>query len=184
MQDPGLSLLGSWQNYYIILGTAAATLTGLMFLVISLMAGARVRSSTVYVAIDAFNTPTIVHFCAVLVVALIVSAPWQSILDVSLVLGLANLGGVVYIVTSVPQMRRMEGYQPSRYDWIWYFSVPLALYVIIGIAAVLLLSHPVGALYAISTGALLILFTGLHNAWDLVIFLAVERSHPDDEHRG
>ena len=33
-----LAPLAAWQNYYVIVGTAAATLTGLMFMVITLMA--------------------------------------------------------------------------------------------------------------------------------------------------
>jgi hypothetical protein len=31
IQEAGVSFLASWQTYFVIIGTAAATLTGLMF---------------------------------------------------------------------------------------------------------------------------------------------------------
>src|SRR2546428_14082642 len=45
MQEAALSPLATWQNFYVIIGSAAATLTGLMFVVITLIAGRRVRVS-------------------------------------------------------------------------------------------------------------------------------------------
>src|SRR6266436_5622658 len=46
MQEAVLSPLATWQNFYVIIGTAAATLTGLMFVVVTLFAGVRVRVSS------------------------------------------------------------------------------------------------------------------------------------------
>ena len=37
--------LDTWQNFYVIVGTAAATLTGLMFVVITLIAQIQISSS-------------------------------------------------------------------------------------------------------------------------------------------
>src|SRR5438445_2505873 len=76
MQEAGVSFLSTWQNFYVIIGSAAATLTGLMFVVITLIAGVRVRVSSASGGIAAFSTPTVVHFCATLLVAAILSAPW------------------------------------------------------------------------------------------------------------
>ncbi|MGE5224115.1 MAG: hypothetical protein ACM3PY_16870, partial [Omnitrophica WOR_2 bacterium] len=73
MQGAGLPYLTNWQNFYIIIGSAAATLTGLMFVVVTLMASIETHVSTLNAGISAFNTPTIVHFCAVLLIAGILS---------------------------------------------------------------------------------------------------------------
>jgi hypothetical protein len=78
-------------------------------------------------------------------------------------------------------MRRMSDYQPKMNDWLWYFSLPLIWYIALFVAAILLPRYPAPALFAIGAAAVLLLFTGLHNAWDLVIYLAVERSHPEGE---
>src|SRR6266702_4714225 len=91
-----VSPLTSWQSFYVIIGSSAAALTGLMFVVVTLIAGVRVRSSSGTIA--AFGTPTVVHFCLALLVAAILSAPWQVLWIAGLLLGLCGLGGVAYIV--------------------------------------------------------------------------------------
>jgi hypothetical protein len=59
--------LSHWENFYVIVGSSAAALTGLQFVVIALVVDVRRRSSSR--EIDAFATPTIVHFCAVLLIS-------------------------------------------------------------------------------------------------------------------
>ncbi len=95
MQEAGVSVLPTWQNFYVIIGSAAATLTGLMFVVSTLIAGVRVRVSSTRTSggIAAFSTPNVVHFCAALLVAAILSAPWQALWNAGLLLGLSGLGG-------------------------------------------------------------------------------------------
>jgi hypothetical protein len=96
--------LSDWQNYYMLMGTAAATMTGLMFVVITLIAGIDAHLSTLNAAVSAYNTPTVVHFGTVLPLAGLVSAPWQTFSSLSLLLGLLGLGMVLY---SIIVMRRM-----------------------------------------------------------------------------
>ena len=176
MQEAGVSALGAWQNFYVVIGSAAATLTGLMFVVVTLLAGTRLRVSSAYLGVAVFNTPTVAHFCLVLLAALLISAPWQALWLVSLALGLLGLGGGIYILSTIPQMRRFEDYHPKRFDWVWYITVPLIAYAVLAVAAVMLPVNPGLVLYAIGTATVLLLFTAIHNAWDLVIYLAVERS--------
>jgi hypothetical protein len=90
MQEAMLSPLATWQNCYVIIGSAAATLTGLLFVVITLLARVRVRVSSSSDGIAAFSTPNIVHFCAALLVAAILSAPWQALWNAALLLGLSG----------------------------------------------------------------------------------------------
>ena len=69
--------LDTWQNFYVIVGTAAATLTGLMFLVITLIAQIQISSPRSHVTV--FTTSNVFHFGAVLLAAGILSAPWQAL---------------------------------------------------------------------------------------------------------
>jgi hypothetical protein len=73
--------LGPWQNFYVIVGTAAATLTGLMFVVITLIAQiqARIQIPSSRSHITVFSTSNVVHFGAVLLAAGILSAPWPAL---------------------------------------------------------------------------------------------------------
>src|SRR5205085_9149990 len=69
VQEAAVSLLTTWQNFYVIIGSSAAALTGLMFVVITLIAGTRQQRSSE--SVGAFGTPTVVHFGAALLVAAI-----------------------------------------------------------------------------------------------------------------
>src|SRR6266567_8417126 len=95
MQVATVSPLPTWQNFYVIIGSAAASLTGLTFVVITLIAGAQQRRSSAGVAV--FTTPTVFHFGVTLLVAAILSAPWQVLWNAGLLLGLAGLGGATYV---------------------------------------------------------------------------------------
>lgn len=179
----GLPLLSSWQNFAMILGTAAATLTGLMFVSITLISGYERHEAVLNAGISAFNSPTIVHFCAVLLTAILLSFPWPAFSTLGVVLGLLDIGVMVYLGLVMDQMRHMPGYHTPLHDWLWYLVFPGIAYIILFVAAVLLLSNPVVALYIISAVMIILLFIGIRNAWDLVTFLAVQRSHPQNNNQ-
>ncbi len=180
MQESGLLFLTNWQNFYMIIGTAAATLTGLMFIVITLIAGIDVHVPTTNAGVSAFNTPTVVHFCSVLLLAVILSAPWQAFVSIRLVLGLLGLGEVIYLITVIRRMRGIPGYQTPLRDWLWYGAIPLSAYILLFVAAAVLPSNPAPALNIIGLAMIVLLFTGIRNAWDLLTYLAIDRAHPEE----
>ena len=180
MQEAVLSPLATWQYFYTIIGSAAATLTGLMFVVITLIAGARVRVSSPSGALGAYNTPNVMHFSAVLLVAAILSAPWQALWNASLLLGLSGLWGVGYVIIVLRRVRRQTDYQPVLEDWLWHTVFPLISYTALFVAALVLLGNPAPALFVIAAAAVLLLFIGIHNAWDNVTYAALELTRPQD----
>jgi len=174
-----VSPLTTWQNFYVIIGSAAAALTGLMFVVITLIAGVRQRRSSE--SVGAFGTPTVVHFCLALLVAAILSAPWQALWNAGLLLGLCGLGGVTYVVIVVWRVRRQTDYQPVLEDWLWHTVLPLVSYTALLVAAIVLPGNPAPALFVTGAVTVLLLFTGIHNAWDNVIYIAVDLSRPENK---
>src|SRR5438874_7697949 len=98
MSEALLAPLAAWQTYYVIIGTAAATLTGLMFVVITLMAQLRVRPSSSWSHMRVFNTSNVVHFGAALLIAALLSAPWPVLWTAALVLGRLGIAGVWCVV--------------------------------------------------------------------------------------
>jgi hypothetical protein len=174
------SMLNEWESFYVIIGSSAAALTGLQFVVIALVADARKRSTTS--EIDAFGTPTIVHFCAVLFVSAIISAPWPGMTGADLALGACGLAGVGYVVVVVRRATRQTSYRLVFEDWLWHSVLPFVAYAGLLVAAVTFARRPADSLFAIGAAALLLLFVGIHNAWDSVTYVAVERLHaPHDE---
>src|SRR6185503_2896862 len=138
VQGSELPFLSQWQNFYMIMGTAAATLTGLMFVVTTLIASIDAHLSTLNAAVSAFNTPTVVHFGTVLLLAGILSAPWQTFSSLGLLLGLLGLGMVFYSIIVLWRMRRVPHYQSTLEDWLWYMALPLLAHVFLTVAAFVL----------------------------------------------
>jgi hypothetical protein len=179
MEEAVRSPLIAWETFYVIIGSSAAALTGLQFVVIALVAESKVRSTTR--EIDAFGTPTIIHFCAVLLVSAILSAPWHGLRNVAIALGACGLAGVVYGVIVVRRARRQTGYHPVFEDWLWHGVLPLIAYALLVLSALMLRSHPQRVLFLIGATALLLLFIGIHNAWDTVTYIALKRLQPPTE---
>jgi hypothetical protein len=78
-------------------------------------------------------------------------------------------------------MRRQTDYQPVLEDWLWHTVFPLISYTTLVVAALLLPSNPAPALFVVGAATLLLLFIGIHNAWDNVTYLALERTLPENK---
>ena len=181
MLEAALLPFATWQNFYVIVGTAAATLTGLMFVVITLIVQLRVQVPSPSSGIAVFNTPNVFHFGAALLVAAILSAPWQALWYAGLLLGLLGLVGVTYILIVLWLARhRLGEYQLVLSDCLWYTVLPLVSYTALVVAALVLPSQPALALFVIAAATMLLLFIGIHNAWDVVTYTAFQRSGPQD----
>jgi hypothetical protein len=168
-----MTSLAGWENFYIIIGSSAAALMGLMFVVITLTAETRGASDSGGMA--AFATPTVLHFCAVLLVAAILTTPGHTIASLSFSLGVCALGGIAYSTRIIVRMRRQKAFTPESSDWVWYILLPLVGYVcLLGSAAVVWVgAEP--ALYSAAAGALLLLYVGIHSAWDAAMWMAVHK---------
>src|SRR5437660_9378355 len=173
MTPPAHALLDGWESFYVIIGSSAAALTGLQFVVIALVAEAHLANSSR--EIDAFGTPTIVHFCAILLLSAILSAPWRSVSSVAIAIGICGIAGVVYGAIVVRRAMRTTDYTPVLEDWIWHAVLPLSSYAALAAAALTLTRRPEASLFVIGAAALLLLFIGIHNAWDTVTYIALER---------
>ena len=161
----------TWENFYIIVGSSAGALTGLQFVVMALIADTRTGTGTGEV--DAFGTPTIVHFCAVLLVSAILSAPWPDLWEAATAVGVIGVLGTAYTLIVMRRAGRTRNYKPELEDWIWHAALPLIAYLTLSIGAATLSLREVPALFAIGTFALLLIFTGIHNAWDSVTYIAL-----------
>lgn len=171
MSNTASSVLTPWSNFYIMTGSAAATLTGLMFVVITLVM--RQERSRTEDGLATFTTPTVLHFCGALLVSATLVAPWRSLVPPATLLALAGLYGVVHVLRVVRRARRLSTYSPDLEDWISYTILPFFSYGAICAGAIALPVIPVQALFALAGGALLLIFIGIRNAWDIVTFIVI-----------
>jgi hypothetical protein len=181
-----VTVLTNWENFYVIVGSSAGALTGLMFVVITLISGESERQRRNPEGdLAAYGTPNVFHFCAVLVLSALLSAPWESLTLVGALLVLSGLIGVIYAGIILRRMirraRLQGGYTPVVEDWLWFGAFPLSAYVALAVVAILFASHPAPAMFVIGGAMVLLLLVGIHNAWDTVTFLAVSRNASSDK---
>jgi hypothetical protein len=179
-----MTALSGWENFYVVVGSAAGALIGLQFVVMTLVAQRPPIRATE--AVDAFGTPTIVHFAAVLFLSAVVSVPWHEIGSASAVWGLAGFSGIVYEVVVSRRMRLQTTYQPVIEDWLFHFLLPLAAYAMLAGSAFVAQFHARPALFILGAATLLLLFVGIHNAWDAVtyhVFVKEGEQREAEQHR-
>jgi hypothetical protein len=170
VQQAALSPLAAWENFYVIIGSSAGALTGLMFVVITLGAEARAQRSDV----STFGTPTVVHFCTALLVSAVACAPWPAPSYAGLAFALVGLAGLAYVGIVIRRARRTTGYRPVAEDWLWHAALPLVAYVVLAGAGVRLPVTPTHGAFGVGSAALLLLFIAIHNAWDAITYTAFE----------
>ncbi|MBA3913643.1 MAG: hypothetical protein H0X25_07260 [Acidobacteriales bacterium] len=164
-----MTALSGWQNFYVIVGSSAGALIGLQFVVITLVAELPVKNDLEQAG-SAFATPTIVHFGAVLLLAAVISAPWHGTAAPAMIWGVVGLAGVGYELITVRRMRMQKAYSPEWEDWLFHVVLPFAAYAILAGAAYAVRFHPPRALFGVAAATLLLLFSGIHNAWDAVTY--------------
>jgi hypothetical protein len=164
-------MLSEWNSFYVMIGSSAAALTGLMFVVITLVSDDKRRAS--HDGVATFTTPTVVHFSCALFIAALMSAPFHSLVPVAIVLGLVGLGCGAYVGRVAIKTAQLELYRPDLEDWTFNVALPMLAYVLLIGGAIAMQLTPTTALYAPAAAVALIIFVGIHNAWDVVTFLAM-----------
>jgi hypothetical protein len=175
--DTASSFLTPWSSFYIMTGSSAAALTGLMFIVITLVMNVeRARRSPD--GISTFSTPTVAHFGTALLASAILTAPWHSLFQPAILLGLIGLSGVVYVLRVTHRTKKLTSYSADVEDWIFYSCLPLIAYFVILVGAIVLRAFPANALFGLAAGVTLLLFVGIRNAWDIVTYIATGLGEP------
>jgi hypothetical protein len=167
--------LAGWDNFYVIVGSSAGGLTGLTFVVIALIRDARrVR----LLGLRTFVTPTIVHFGGVLALAAYMSMPHQQLLSLSAGLIVGGTAGVIYGAFTGRNMYRQKGteYVPVREDWAWNVVLPSVAYAALIVLGFLIWRRTELALFGVAALALLLLFIGIRNAWDIAVWMTTHHS--------
>jgi len=164
-----MTAFAAWGNFYVIVGSSAGALIGLQFVVMTLISNRPVAAGQAQAG-AAFATPTIVHFGTVLLLAAILSAPWQGTTTAAVLWGLLGLSGLVYETIVTRRMRAQNIYIPVFEDWLFHVLLPLAAYATLTISAYTARTHLRKALFGVGGAALLLLYVGIHNAWDAVTY--------------
>jgi hypothetical protein len=163
-------MFAHWDSYYLLIGTAAGALIGLLFVVATLNAGREV--STVTHGTKTYLTPTVFHFAMVVTVSALATAPELPAFFVGLALGACAFAGLLYAswVCVRLSQNKLEGQHWSDF---WYFgAAPVATYLALGATAAAVWIAPATVPYGTAFLLLLLMLLSIRNAWDLVTWLA------------
>ena len=183
MADPSLShalALADWQAFYTLVGSSAGALTGLTFVVITISAerGEDTGSaSTRLTGLRVFITPTAVHFGATLWLSALLCVPGQTAFSLAVLLAATGVAGLIYCATLITRMLGFSSgaYKPFSSDWVWNVVLPVLAYLALAATGFALPYQVTPCLYVVSAAVLLLLFIGIHNAWDVVVWMTTER---------
>ncbi len=168
-------MFNGWENFYLLIGTASATLIGLLFVVATLTSG--LDRSRIMRGVGLYLTPTVFHFAVILTISALAMARHPAAWLISAVLGATALAGLAGAVRSCIGIRaRTAGMPLPHWSDFWlYGALPAAFYL--ALAAIAIASATRAGWVAWATPALLLglLLLGIRNAWDLVTSMAPAR---------
>jgi hypothetical protein len=170
------TLLAGWGNFYLVTGTAAAALTGLQFVVQTLLASEPMRplgGADPETGIAAFGSPTVVHLTLALVISSAMCAPWPGYQSLRATLLLFGAGALAYSALVLRRARMQRSYAPVLEDWLWHFLLPAAAYAGTMLAALFIHRGAEGPLFVVATATLLLLCIAIHNAWDTITYFTI-----------
>jgi hypothetical protein len=156
-----------WHDFYVLLGTAAATLIGAMFVVATIGAGFLTREHAPHIRV--FLTPTVIHLSTIVLASIVTLVPaldWRSLAAVF------ASGGVAGVVYSMLVGWRVARRRREWSDQLWYALMPIVGYGVILAAAISIFLDAIPSFAAIAAGLALLLVVGIRNAWDMIIFFA------------
>jgi hypothetical protein len=166
-----------WGEFYLLVGSAAAVLIGLIFVVITLMHD-RPRSS-VLAGAKLYMGPIVLGVSFALVLSAAALTPGIDRPSFSAIAGIVALWGLVRGVISISGISKLKD---VHWTDIWFYGViPTALYLLLGAAALAFWFDTRGAQYdvaAVITGLLLL---AIRNEWDLITWIAPRGDSPEPD---
>jgi len=167
--------IAQWQNFYVIVGTAAGALTGLMFVVIALTR--EMMASAPRTGLRSFVTPTIVHFASVLGISAMLSMPRLTYTSTGWILVLSGATLLAYMTWIIRTARRLD-YNSDLEDTIFHFTLPPIVHATILVAGLMEWSKHDWAMYLVAGSLLVLLIIGIHNAWDSAVWMVTRTTEP------
>jgi len=168
-----MEMLEKWHDFFVVLGAAAGTLIGAMFVVVSI-AGGLVKERELTSRI--FVTPTIAHLAFVLMSCAFTLVPS---LDRSTYGASAGIAGIVFLGYAGRNMFHIRRRQEIVWsDHLWYSFCPVLAYILVILGAIRMLEGAPGAVETLAFALALLVVSGIRNAWDLILFF-LERQGGD-----
>lgn len=167
--------LEHWREFYLLVGTAGATLVALLFVAVSLGTGYLTEERAD--ATRTFFSPVVVHFTGVFFLSCVALVPSHTSVFFAAAIGATALVG---LGVSVYAMVKFLGKYRTPYwsDHFAYYLLPIFGYCALMGAAALAYVENDYALEALGGSLLLLLLVNIRNAWDLMLSMVRRHTGP------
>jgi hypothetical protein len=168
--------LKEWHDFYVLVGTAGATLLALLFVAVS--CGVGFLTAERPSAASTFMSPVVVHFTSVFFLSAVALCPWHQAKFFAALIGVTALIGAVLSTYITVQVVRTD---MTNYveDYLAYGLLPgLGYLALLAAAASIYLEKDFG-LHALAGALLLLAVVNIRNAWDLTLTMVRQRRRAD-----
>ena len=166
--------IDGWRSFYAMTGGASATLVALLFVAASVGSGAFRAGNGA--ALRMFLSASVVHFSSVLAVSLLVLAPVPPGIVFGLIVMACGLYGLSYsAVAWRAAVRDGVAAKIDLEDRLWYAAIPACAYVVETCSGMALALQSPWGLIAFALAVAVLLFAGIHNAWDITVWSITRR---------
>ena len=172
-----MEALEKWHDFYILVGTAAATLLALLFVAVSLGTGFLGRGER-EAATRAFFSPVVVHFSAAFLLSAVALIPAHRIAFFVVIVAVCGICGFAVSLFTTIQLFRHD-WTKYKQDHLAYGLLPVVSYGAFVAAAVMMWAESERAIDILAAGLLLLLLVNVRNAYDLT--LSMVRHHAERE---
>ncbi len=163
----------AWETYYLMVGSSAGALIGLLFVVVTLSSEG--DPTQLSMAQRIFMSPTIFHFVTVLVVS---CAAVVSTLPPAAMAIVIAVTAAIGVVTSAGALARLAGGQVEVThvtDYVYYGALPAIAHLWLLVTAWLVWQGADFAEYSVAIGTMALLLLGIRDAWDLATWLVYHK---------
>jgi hypothetical protein len=174
-KETAAPLLEHWNEFYLLIGTAAAALVALLFVAASV--GAGLLSSTPDGPTRTYVSPIAFHFTSALFVSAAALVPSHTLLTLGALVGLNAIAGMIY--AAFVMRRLFTDNIADLADRFCYGLLPLAAYAAGLCAAYLIFCGSVHAPEFLAATVVLLLIVNIRNAWDLMLSLSRRRAREE-----
>ena len=165
---------GDWETYYLMVGSSAAALIGLLFVVVTL--SGEVDPARANAAQSTFLTPTVLHFAIVFVISAAAVAPQPGPSFMAAAILVPALVGLAYAVAAVMRLALGRLAAPHWTDYAFYGVLPAACYLWLIVGALAIWQGAAWADGALALAVLALLLLAIRDAWDLATWLIYHKN--------
>lgn len=171
MHSSVAELFHDWHDFYLLVGTASATLVGLMFVAASI--GASIFSMDKQSAMSAFIGATVVHFSSVLFISILAAIPAHTFATLGGLITAAGLAGLIYSGRIWAQIFIRRSFAVDLMDRLFYGVIPVLGYLLVTVGGIMLLMRSAVSTDVMAAALITLLLAGIHNAWDMMSWMVL-----------